>query len=131
MHANSPRDAQSRFVTIVMMAGRDLPVKVVREQSASAVDLIVQQSRLRDGSRKVTAITEVAGMEGETVVLTDVFKFEQTGTSSDNKVIGELRPTGIRPLFITRLEMAGFRLGPEVFGASMADILGQNRKRPR
>jgi hypothetical protein len=76
------------------------------------IDLIIQQSRLKDGSRKVTAITEVAGMEGDTVVLTDIFKFEQTGISQDGKVIGELKPTGIRPLFTPRLEAAGFKLGP-------------------
>ncbi len=130
LHANTPRDALSRIETMVLMSGMDLPLKVVREQIAAAVDVIVQQSRLRDGSRKITNITEVVGMEGETVVLTDVFKFEQSGASTDNKVVGELRPTGIRPLFMTRLEAAGFRLGPEVFGASVADILSQNRRRP-
>lgn len=129
IHANSPRDALSRLETLAMMAGMDLPLKVVREQIASAVDLIVQQSRLRDGSRKVTAITEVAGMEGETVTLTDIFKFEQTGVSPDGKVLGELKPTGIRPLFSTRLEIAGFKLGPEIFGASVVDILNSNRRR--
>jgi len=79
IHANSPRDALARLETLVLMAGMDLPLKVVRQQTASAVDLIVQQTRLKDGTRKVTSITEVAGMEGDTVVLTDVFKFEQTG----------------------------------------------------
>ena len=78
LHANAPRDAISRLETMTLMAGIELPIKVVREQIASAVDLIVQQSRLRDGSRKVTQITEVAGMEGDTIVLTDIFKFEQT-----------------------------------------------------
>ena len=80
LHANTPRDALSRIETMVLMAGMDLPLKVVRQQISSAVDLIIQQTRLKDGSRKVTAITEVAGMEGDTVVLTDIFKFEQTGT---------------------------------------------------
>lgn len=130
VHANSPRDALSRVETLVMMAGMDLPIKVVRQQIASAVDVIVQQSRLKDGSRKVTAITEVAGMEGDTVVLTDVFKFEQTGVSEDGKILGELKPTGIRPLFTPRLEAAGLKLGPEVFGANLADMLG-NRPRRR
>lgn len=129
VHANSPRDAISRLETLTLMSGMDLPIRVIREQIASAVDLIVQQSRLQDGSRKVTAITEVAGMEGDTVVLTDVFKFEQTGISQEGKVNGELRPTGIRPLFGTRLEAAGFKLRPEVFGANIADMLGQNRRR--
>jgi pilus assembly protein CpaF len=97
LHANTPRDAISRLETMTLMSGLDLPIRVVREQIASAIDLIVQQSRLRDGSRKVTQITEVAGMEGDTVVLTDVFKFVQSGTDSDGRVIGELKPTGIRP----------------------------------
>jgi len=129
IHANSPRDALARLETLVMMAGMELPLKVIREQVASAVDLIVQQSRLRDGTRKITAITEVAGMEGDTIVLTDVFKFNQTGITPDERVIGEHKPTGIRPMFMPRLEIAGFKLGPEVFGASVADILSQNRKR--
>jgi pilus assembly protein CpaF len=129
VHANSPRDALSRLETLSMMAGMELPLKVIREQIASAVDVIVQQSRLRDGSRKVTAITEVAGMEGETVTLTDVFKFEQTGMTSDGKVLGELKPTGIRPLFSTRLEVAGFKLGPEVFGVNIQEMLNANRRR--
>jgi pilus assembly protein CpaF len=100
----------------------------VREQIASAVDLIVQQTRLKDGSRKVTQVTEVAGMEGDTVVLTDVFKFEQTGMGPEGKVLGELKPTGIRPLFTPRLEMAGFKLRAEVFGAGISDILAANRR---
>ncbi len=117
LHANTPRDSLSRLETMCLMSGMDLPIKVVREQIASAIDLIVQQSRLRDGSRKVTSITEVAGMEGDTVVMTEVFKFEQTGVTKDGGIIGDLKPTGIRPLFSQRLEISGFKLGPEVFGA--------------
>jgi pilus assembly protein CpaF len=128
LHANTPRDAISRLETMTLMSGLDLPIRVVREQIASAIDLIVQQSRLRDGSRKVTQITEVAGMEGDTVVLTDVFKYIQTGTDSDGQVIGELKPTGIRPLFEKRLEMAGFKLKAEVFGVNIAEMLATNRK---
>jgi pilus assembly protein CpaF len=131
LHANSPRDALSRLETMCMMAGMDMPLKVIREQIASAIDVIVQQSRMKDGSRKVTAITEVAGMEGDTVVMTDIFKFDQATITPDGRVIGELKPTGIRPLFSTRLEMAGFKLGPEVFGANMADILSAGRRRTR
>jgi len=131
LHANSPRDALSRLETMCLMSGVDLPLKVIREQIASAIDVIVQQSRMKDGSRKVTAITEVAGMEGDTVVMTDIFRFEQTTITPDGKVIGELKPTGIRPLFTTRLETAGFKLGPEVFGASVADILASGRRRTR
>ena len=122
LHANTPRDALSRMETMCLMAGMDMPVKVIREQVASAIDLIVQQSRLKDGSRKVTAITEVAGMEGDTIVLTDIFKFEQTGITQDGKVLGDLKPTGIRPLFTPRLEAAGFKLGPEVFGANLSEM---------
>jgi pilus assembly protein CpaF len=128
LHANAPRDAVSRLETMSMMAGIDLPNKVVREQIASAVDLIVQQSRLRDGARKVTQITELAGMEGDTVVLTDIFKFEQTGVAQDGKVLGDLKPTGIRPLFSSRLEAAGFKLRPEIFGVNVAEMLAQGRK---
>ena len=128
MHANTPRDALSRLETMVMMSGMDLPLKVIREQIASAVDLIIQQSRLKDGSRKVTAITEVAGMEGDTVVLSDIFKFEQTGLTTDGKVVGDLKATGIRPLFGPRLEAAGFKLGPEVFGANLSEMLGSRRR---
>jgi pilus assembly protein CpaF len=129
VHANSPRDAISRLETLIMMAGMELPLKVIRQQIASAVDLIVQQTRLKGGARKVTAITEVVGMEGDIVVLTDIFKFEQSGIGPDQNVIGELRPTGIRPLFSPRLEACGFKLSPEVFGASVADILAQGRQR--
>jgi pilus assembly protein CpaF len=115
LHSNSPRDAISRMETMVLMAGMDLPLKVVRQQISSAVDLIIQQTRLKDGSRKVTAITEVVGMEGDIVVLTDIFKFEQTGLGAEGKILGELRATGIRPIFTPRLEAAGFKLGAEVF----------------
>jgi pilus assembly protein CpaF len=121
VHANSPRDALARIETLVLMAGMDLPLKVVRQQISSAVDLIVQQTRLKDGQRKITAITEVAGMEGEIVVLTDIFKFEQTGVSVDGKVLGDLKPTGIRPNFTPRLEASGFKLGVEIFAPRLGD----------
>ena len=129
LHANSPRDALSRLETLVLMAGMDLPIKVVRQQISSAVDLIVQQTRLKDGSRKVTGITEVAGMEGDTIVLTDVFKFEQTGIGEGGKVLGELKATGIRPMFSSRLETAGYKLGAEIFGTSIADRLSSRQHR--
>jgi pilus assembly protein CpaF len=115
LHANSPRDALSRMETMVMMSGVDLPLKVVRQQISSAIDLIIQQTRLKDGSRKVTAITEVAGMEGETIVLSDIFKFEQTALGKDGQIIGDLKATGIRPIFGPRLEAAGFKLSGEIF----------------
>lgn len=131
LHSNSPRDALARLETMTLMAGLDLPVKVIRDQVASAIDLIVQQTRMKDGSRKITYITEVAGMEGDTIVLTDIFRFEQTGIDMDGRIMGELRPTGIRPIFITRLEASGFKLGPEVFGANLNEILGRDRNRRR
>ena len=121
VHSNSPRDALSRLETLVLMAGMELPLKVVRQQISSAVDLIVQQTRLKDGQRMVTAVTEVAGMEGDIVVLTDLFKFTQTGVTEDGKILGELRPTGIRPNFTPRLEAAGFKLGAEVFATGLTD----------
>jgi pilus assembly protein CpaF len=129
LHANTPRDALSRLETLVLMAGMDLPLKVVRQQISSAVDLIVQQTRLKDGTRKVTAITEVAGMEGETIVLTDVFKFEQTGIGEGGKVLGELKATGIRPAFSPRLEAAGFKLSADIFGNALADRLSAHQRR--
>ncbi len=129
LHANTPRDALSRLETMILMAGMDLPIKVVRQQVASAVDLIVQQTRLKDGSRKITAITEVAGLEGDTVVLTDIFKFNQTGVTPEGKVIGEFKPTGIRPLFSPRLESAGFKLKPEVFGVNVNEMVGNRPRR--
>jgi pilus assembly protein CpaF len=129
LHANSPRDALSRLETMCLMAGMDMPLSVIREQIASAIDVIVQQSRLSDGSRKITSITEVAGMEGQTIVMTDIFKYEKTGITPEGKVIGELKPTGIRPFFTPRLEQNGFALGPEVFGASVSQILNSSRRR--
>ncbi|MCI0551352.1 MAG: CpaF family protein [Anaerolineae bacterium] len=127
LHANTPRDALSRLETMVLMSGMDLPLKVVRQQISSAVDLIIQQTRLKDGSRKVTAITEVIGMEGDTVVMTDIFKFEQTGVGPNGKIIGELKATGIRPLFGPKLEAAGYKLGAEIFMPPSGMGLGQRR----
>jgi pilus assembly protein CpaF len=129
IHANSPRDALSRLETLILMSGVEFPIRVVREQIASAIDLIVQEARLKDGNRRIVNITEVAGMEGETLVLSDLFRFEQTGMTKDGAVLGDLKPTGIRPLFYNRLEAAGFKLRPEIFGASIADILAANRHR--
>lgn len=129
LHANTPRDALSRLETMCLMSGLDLPVRVIREQIASAIDLIVQQARLKDGTRKVVTISEVAGMEGDTIVMTEIFKFEQTGITQDGRVLGELKPTGIRPLFTPRLEGSGFKLGPEVFGANLSGLVGGGNRR--
>lgn len=114
-HSNSPRDTIARIETMTLMAGFDLPVRAIREQIASAVDLIVHADRLKDGSRKTVSITEVSGMEGDVVVLTDLFIFEQTGFESD-EVVGRLRPTGLRPKFMDKLEAAGIHLSPQIFG---------------
>ena len=122
VHSNAPRDALARLETLVLMAGMELPIKVIRQQISSAVDLIVQITRLKDGQRRVTAVTEVGGMEGEMVILTDIFKFEQTGMAEEGKVMGILKPTGIRPLFTPRLEAAGFKLGFVVFAPHLVDL---------
>ncbi len=114
-HSNSPRDTLARIETMTLMAGMDLPMRAIREQIASAVDLIVHQERLRDGSRKVVNITEVSGMEGDVITMTDVFTFEQTGIE-DGKIIGQLRPTGLRPKSISQIEASGIHLPPSVFG---------------
>jgi pilus assembly protein CpaF len=129
LHANSSRDAISRLETMCMMSGMDMPLKVIRQQIAAAIDVIVQINREKDGTRKIIAITEVAGMEGDTVVLTDIFKFERTGVSQEGKVLGELKPTGIRPLFSPRLEANGYKLGPEVYGANLAEMLHPQRRK--
>jgi pilus assembly protein CpaF len=115
-HANSPRDMLSRLETMVLMAGMELPVKAIREQIASAIDLIVQTSRLRDGSRKIIQVTEVQGMEGDVITLQDIFSFEQQGVDEQGKILGSFYPTGIRPKFMDRLEAAGIWLSPELFG---------------
>jgi pilus assembly protein CpaF len=117
IHANTPRDAIGRIETMCLMAGMDLPARAIREQVVSAVQLFVQQSRLKDGSRKVTQITEVSGMEGDVVVLQDIFVFEQTGIDERGKIIGQLRPTGVRPKFIEKFESLNIFLPPNIFGA--------------
>jgi pilus assembly protein CpaF len=118
LHANSPRDTLSRLETMVLMAGMDLPVRAIREQIAAAVDVIVQQERLRDGSRKIVNITEVQGMEGDVIVMSDIFAFEQQGMEA-GRVIGRLKPTGIRPKFVDRIEAANIHLPAGIFGVSI------------
>ena len=114
-HANSPRDTLSRVETMCLMAGMELPVRAIREQVASAIDVIVQQERMRDGTRKVVTIAEVSGMEGDVITMTDIFSFEQTGVEA-GKIIGRLRPTGLRPKFMDKIEAAGINLPPSIFG---------------
>ncbi len=117
-HANSPRDMLSRLETMVLMAGVELPLRAIREQIASAVDLIVHQERLRDGTRRITAITEVQGIEGDVNVMQDVFIWEQTGIL-DGKVQGRLRPTGVRPRFAEKFAAQGIHLPPTLFGQAL------------
>ncbi len=118
VHANSPRDSIARIETMCLMAGMDLPSRAIREQIAAAVNVIVQQSRMKDGTRKITAITEVQGMEGDVVVLQDIFVFEQTGIDENGKIVGTLRPTGVRPKFVEKFETLNIYLPPNIFGYS-------------
>lgn len=113
-HANSPRDMLSRIETMVLMSGMNLPIKAIRDQVASAIDLIVQQSRLMDGSRKITHITEVQGMEGDVIVLQDIFKYDQRGLDSNGKVKGEFVSMGIMPKFIQKLKERGIIVPPDL-----------------
>jgi pilus assembly protein CpaF len=113
-HSNSPRDTLSRVETMALMAGMDLPVRAIREQIASAIDLIVHQSRMQDGTRKVVNITEVVGMEGDVITMQDIFRFEQTAIE-DGKVLGELVATGLRPKYMDKIEAHGIHLPPSIF----------------
>jgi pilus assembly protein CpaF len=114
-HSNSPRDTLSRMETMVMMAGMELPVRAIREQVSSAIDLVVHEERMRDGTRKVVNITEVSGMEGDVITMTDIFVFEQSGYEG-GKIVGRLRPTGLRPKFMDKIENSGIHLPPSIFG---------------
>jgi pilus assembly protein CpaF len=115
LHANSPRDALSRLETMVAMASLNLPDRAVRVQIANAIDIIIQVSRLSDGSRRVKQIAEVVGMEGEVITMQDIFTFEQTGVDEEGRVIGRLRPTGIRPRCMDRLKAYGFEMSADAF----------------
>ncbi len=114
LHANSPRDALARLETLVLMAGVDLPLKAIRQQIAGAINLIIQLSRLRDGSRKVTQISEIVGMEMEVITMQDVFVLEQKGATQDGKVIAEFTPTGLRPKILDRMFSQGIPLPKEI-----------------
>jgi len=114
-HANTPRDMLSRIETMVLMSGMNLPIKAIREQVSSAIDIIVQQSRLMDGSRKITHITEVQGMEGDIIILQDIFVFEQKGLDSRGKVVGEFMSTGIMPKFVQKLKEQGINISQDIF----------------
>jgi len=115
LHANSPRDCLSRLEMMILMAGVELPVQAMRQQISSAVDVVLQQSRLRDGTRRVMKVTEIVGMEGDIITAQDIFEYVITGLSEDGEVEGHFQCTGIRPNFITQLEAAGCSFGPEFF----------------
>jgi pilus assembly protein CpaF len=118
IHANNPRDALARLENMVLMAGMDLPARAIREQVASAIDVFIQIQRLQDGSRRVTHVTEVAGMEGETVTLQDIFLFQLDHVDEDGKVHGSMQPTGVRPGFIQKFAMHGIELPAQLFAAA-------------
>ncbi|MEM1062958.1 MAG: ATPase, T2SS/T4P/T4SS family, partial [Planctomycetota bacterium] len=117
IHANNPRDAVSRLETMIAMGGVELPIRALRNQFSSAVDLIIQANRLQGGPRKVTHITEVVGMEGDTIIMQDIFLFIQDGIDEDGKAYGHFESTGVRPSFMDRLESAGVRLPANLFAA--------------
>ncbi len=126
LHANNPRDSLSRLETLVMMAGFDLPVRAIREQISSAVDLIVQLQRLRDGTRRITHVTEVDGMEGDIITLQDIFLFDfKAGADDSGRYKGDLQPTGVRPKFSQKLADNGIRLAPEMFAAASRQAPGR------
>src|SRR5579859_100732 len=115
LHANTPRDAQARLETMIMMAGMDLPIKAMRQQICSAVDLIVQANRLQGGPRKITSITEVMNMEQDIIIMQDVFRLKQLGIDSNGRAFGQFEATGVRPSFVNRLESAGIKLPANLF----------------
>jgi septum site-determining protein MinD len=140
-HANSPRECVARLETLCMMAGMELPVKAIREQVASAVNLIVQISRLSDGSRKIISITEVAGMQGEVVSLSEIFKFKETGFNAAGKIEGTFLATGHIPKFMEKLEAKGVQISRDIFSndpkvtkqgmaAAPTGVAGAGPKRP-
>ena len=115
IHANNPREALARMENMILMAGMDLPHRAIREQIAAALDAIIQLERMRDGTRKIVAITEVQGMEGDVITMAEIFKFEQVGYE-DGRIIGALHPTGLRPKFMEKIEASGIHLPPGIFG---------------
>ncbi len=114
LHANKPRDALARIETLVLMAGYDLPVRAIRAQIASALDVVVHVERLRDGTRKVVQISEIIGMEEEVITMQEIFRFTRTGFDADGHVIGRFAPSGIRPRLLERLDELGLEVPPEI-----------------
>ncbi len=129
LHSNNPRDTLARLETMVLMAGMDLPLRAIREQTASAIDLVVHQSRFPDGTRKVVKISEVVGMEGDTVTLQDLFVFKQEGFNEKGMILGQHVPTGIYPKFIEKLRMYGENLPPNMFMDNRKETLEYKRGR--
>jgi pilus assembly protein CpaF len=115
LHANSPRDAQARLETMIMMGGLELPIKAMRQQISSAVDLVIQANRLQGGPRKLTSITEVMGMEGDVIIMQDIFRFKQLGIDQNGRAFGQFEATGVRPTFVPRLEASGIKLPSNLF----------------
>ena len=129
VHANSPRDTLSRLETMVLMAGVDLPARAIREQISAAVDLIIHLNRLRDGSRRIVQIAEVVGMEGDTITIQDVFRFDYSaGRDESGRFLGSIQPTGIRPQFTDRLHDYGIEVPAAVFGAPVIPPSRNGRK---
>jgi pilus assembly protein CpaF len=125
IHSNSPRDALSRIENMVLMSGFELPIRAIREQVASALDLLVYLQRMRDGTRRVTYVTEVVGMEGQMVTTQDLFLFEHKGMDSKGRLQGELTPTGIRPRFSEKFEQYGIRLPSSIYTAGLGMTTGR------
>jgi len=115
LHANSVRDAMSRLETMIMMAGFELPIKAMRQQIASAVDLIIQANRLQGGPRKITSITEVMNMEQDVIIMQEIFKYRQLGVDQNGRAYGQFEATGVRPTFVNRLEQKGVKLPSNMF----------------
>jgi len=118
VHANSPRDCLARVENMILMAGLDLPIRAIREQLASAIDMVVQISRLTDGSRRITYVSEISGMEGQIVTMQDLFRFEQEGIDAEGRVVGHFHSTGIRPQFADRFEIAGISLPSDIYSGA-------------
>jgi pilus assembly protein CpaF len=127
VHANSPRDCMARLENMILMAGFELPIRAIREQITSAIHLVVQLTRFRDGTRRITQVTEVQGMENQTITMQDIFVFQQRGVDENGKIIGELVPTGLRPKFAERFEVEGIQVPADLFVNSMTLMAGSIR----
>jgi pilus assembly protein CpaF len=119
VHANTPRDALAGIVTMIAMGATNLPERAMRQQIAAAIQIVVQQSRMSDGTRKVTSVSEITGMEGDIITMQEIFVFEKTGITQEGKVVGRFRATGVRPKMCERLRASGINLGAEMFEGVM------------